>query len=318
MSLGRVTSTQLYTNAQTSMSQLRSRLSTVQSQASTGLAIQKPSDDPAGTAQVLRLRSDIAANTQYGTNISDGLSWLATADSALSRSTDLVRQASDLTIQASNSATSSPTTREAIAVQLEGLKADLLAQANTKYLGRSVFAGTSDAATAFTPAGAYQGVTTADGGAVPVQRRISASESITVSADGGAAFGTPGAGATDGTSVFQAIDRVVSALRSGTYGTDTSSTGPQATVTAGIDALQTSLSRLSSQQAVVGSDYSRVETAKARNLDAATTLEKQRSSVQDVDTTAVLLNLKTQEVAYQTALSVTARVLQPTLMSFLQ
>ena len=318
MSLGRVTSTQLYTNSQQSMSSLRARLSTVQAQASSGLAITKPSDDPAGSAQVLRLRSDLAANTQYGTNIKDGLSWLSTADSALSRSENLVRQASDLTIQAGNAATSSPTSREAIAVQLEGLKADLLAQANTKYLGRSVFAGTSDSATAFASDGSYAGVTTTSGAAVPVERRVGPTETITVSADGAAAFGTPGATGTRGTSVFETIDRVVTALRSGTYDTDTTSTGPQSTITAGVDDLQASLSRLSAQHAVVGSGYSRLETAQAQNADAAASLTKQRSAVQDVDTTSVLLDLKTQELAYQTSLSVTAQVLQPTLMSFLR
>lgn len=315
MNVGRISGAQLFADGQAAMAQLKARLSTVQSQASTGLAIQRPSDDPAGAAQVLRLRSDIAANTQYGTNIADGTSWLAAADAALSRSTDIVRKAGDLVIQASNAGTSSPTIREAIAVQLEGLRADLLSQANTTYLGRSVFAGTSDAATAFAADGSYNGVLQPGGGAVPVQRRISATERVTVSADGAAAFGTPATGATGGTSVFQAIDRVVAALRDGSWST---SGGPQQTVTGGIGALQSSLSRLSAQQAVVGGDYSRLETAKARNTDAATSLEKQRSSVQDVDTTAVLLTLKTQELAYQTSLQVTARVLQPTLMSFLQ
>ena len=39
--------------------------------------------------------------------------------------------------------------------------------------------------------------------------------------------------------------------------------------------------------------------------------------MEDVDLSKVILELKTQEVAYQTALAVTARALQPTLMSFL-
>ncbi len=149
---------------------------------------------------------------------------------------------------------------------------------------------------------------------------MSGTETIRVSADGAAAFGTPApAGSTSpGTSVFETLDRIIGALRSGTYSTDASATGPQAVVTAGIDDLQSSLTRLSTEHAVVGSDYSRLDTARVRNGDLATTLQRQRSDVQDADTAGVLLDLKTQELAYQTALGVTAQVLQPTLMSFLQ
>lgn len=321
--VGRVTSQQLYASSQASISLVKSRLSALQEQASSGLVINRPSDDPTGAATVLRLRSDLAANSQYRTNIQDGLSWLSTADSALSTSESLVRKASDLAIQAANSATTSPAAREAIAVQLEGIKADLLGQANTQYLGRSVFAGTSDAARAFAADGTYSGVVdSTTGAAVPVQRRISATETVTVGVDGAAAFGTPatttGAGTTPDTSVFSTLDAIVGALRSASYGTDTTATGPQATITAGIDGLKSSLTRLAEQHAVVGSAYARLDTAKTRNTDTATTLQQQRSAVQDADTASVLLDLKTQELAYQTALGVTAQVLQPTLMSFLR
>ena len=311
--IGRVTGAQLAYGAQQTMSNSRSRLAVLNAQASSGVAITKPSDDPTGTATALRVRSNIAANAQHSANIADGTAWLATADTALSSSESLLRKANDLTIQAGNSATSSPTSREAIATQLDGIKADLLAQANTKYLGRSVFAGTSDAPNAFASDGTYNGVA---GSAV--QQRISGNETVAVSADGATAFGTPGTGGTPGTSVFLHLDTIITALRSGTYDTDASGTGPKATITAGINELQASLSSMSAAHATVGSNYSRLDAAKAMNTNAATTLETQRSSVEDIDTTRVLLDLKTQELAYQTALQVTANTIQSTLMSFLR
>ena len=42
------------------------------------------------------------------------------------------------------------------------------------------------------------------------------------------------------------------------------------------------------------------------------------AGLEDVDLSKVLLDLKTQDVNYQTAIAVTARVLQPTLMDFLR
>ena len=104
------------------------------------------------------------------------------------------------------------------------------------------------------------------------------------------------------------------ALRSPTYDTD----GSSAAVTAGITALQTSMDALTNVHTVVGTNYSRLDTAKTQNGNDATSLENQRSGIEDIDTTKVLLDLKTQELAYQTALQVTAAAIQPTLMSFLR
>ncbi|MFD1722234.1 flagellar hook-associated protein FlgL [Amnibacterium endophyticum] len=317
--IGRVTSQQLYLNSQTAMAQSKARLSTLQQQSSSGIAVAKASDDPVAAGTILRLQSSIANNSQYASNITDGLGWLSTADSALSTSEDLVRKASDLTIQAANSATSSPEVRSAIAAQLTSLRSELLGQANTQYLGRSVFAGSSDAPAAFSADGTFNGVVQGTTTVLPAaQRRISSTETIPVSGNGAAAFGTPsvaGPPAVAGTSVFESIDRVITALQSPDYDTGTAD---KAAITAGIDDLKSAMSRMTTEHAVIGNAYSRIQDAKTRVGDQSTLLEQQRSDVQDIDTTKVLLDLKTQELAYQTSLAVTAQVLQPTLMSFLR
>lgn len=324
MSVGRVTTTQIWSSSNANIQASKARLAQLTAQASSGLAITKPSDDPVASAATMKVLSQQSATTQYGTNIGDGLGWLSTADSAMSSAETLVRQAKDLAIQAANSGTSSAASREAIASQLEGIRRDLLSTANTQYNGRSIFAGTSDAGAAFDPTTfAYNGptVTTPASGSIPavttavgtVERRIGSgsTDTVTVSSDGLAAFGS------GPTSVFGQIQTVIDALRSSTYSTDTSGTGPQAVVTAGIDTLGTALTNLSTQHAVVGANYARMTSAKAQNATTAATLEIQRSGLQDADTTKTLLDLKTQELAYQTALQVTAQVIQPTLMSFL-
>jgi flagellar hook-associated protein 3 FlgL len=77
------------------------------------------------------------------------------------------------------------------------------------------------------------------------------------------------------------------------------------------------MTALSGQHALVGARYARLEQAKQDNITASTTLESQRSGIEDVDPAKATIDLKSQEVAYQTALAVTGRVIQPTLMSFL-
>lgn len=331
MTIGRVTTSQIWASSNANIQASKARVSQLTAQSSSGLAISKPSDDPAASAAIMKVLNQQSATTQYGTNISDGTTWLSTADSAMTSSENLVRQAKDLAIQAGNSGTATAASREAIATQLEGIRDDLLSQANTQINGRSIFAGTSDASSAFdattTPpyTFTYNGPTTTTGtGATAVttssssvQRRIGsgANDLVTVSADGLAAFGT------GDTSVFAQIQTVINALRDPGYDTDTVSTTtgltPKDTVTAGIDQLGTALTNLSTQHAVVGANYARMTSAKAQNATTATALETQRSGLQDADTTKTLLDLKTQELAYQTALQVTAQVIQPTLMSFL-
>ena len=335
MTVGRITTSQIWANSASSIQAAKARLSKLTDQSSTGLAVSKPSDDPAAAASILRVLSQQSAASRYATNISDGLGWLSTADATLTSSEGLVRQASDLAIQAANSGTSTPAARAGIATQLQGIRDDLLSQANTKYLGRSIFAGASDAANAFdpqtfeyaysTPPTSGSGTPAAASGTAPtpttptpgvsgsVQRRIGsgAGDTVTVSADGAAAFGS------GPDSVFAQLDSVIAALRSEDYDTDDSTTGPKATVSAGIGAIQTALTNLSAQHAIVGANYARMTGAKTQNATTATALETQRAGLQDADTTKTLLDLKTQELTYQTALQVTAQVIQPTLMSFL-
>jgi flagellar hook-associated protein 3 FlgL len=327
MSIGRVTTSQIWASSNSNIQASKARLSQLSAQSSSGLAVSKPSDDPAASAAIMKVLNQQNANTQYATNINDGLTWLSTADSTMTSAENLVRQAKDLAIQAGNSGTASAASRNAIATQLEGIRDDLLSAANTQVNGRSIFAGTSDAAKAFDPTTfAYNGATTTTGtgptavttSSGSVERRIgpASSDTVTVSADGLAAFGS------GSTSVFAQIQGVIDALRDPGYDTDTvnTTTGrtPKDSVTSGIDQIGTALTNLSAQHAVVGANYARMTSAKTQNATTATALETQRSGLQDADTTKTLLELKTQELAYQTALQVTATVLQPTLMSFLR
>src|SRR5581483_6597400 len=53
-------------------------------QIASGQAVNKPSDNPAGAVQILSYNAEIARLGQYQSNMSDGLAWLGSADSALS------------------------------------------------------------------------------------------------------------------------------------------------------------------------------------------------------------------------------------------
>lgn len=290
----RVTSTQLLADSARTMQAAMSRLSTLQQQASSGKRISVPSDDPSGTASSIQVRGQQAAVAQYQRNASDGMGWLATVDGALTDSTALLQQARNLVVQAANSGAMSQAGRDAIASQLQGIRDDLLHEANTQFNGRSVFAGTSDTA-AFDPTTyAWSGTASAS-----VERRIGADATIRVDADGGAAYGT---GAT---SVFASLDTIISDLHSG------------ADVTPGLAAIDQGMQRISSVQVASGSRYAQMERAKDSLSSQSIALESQRSDVEDVDTVQALVSLQSQNLAYQAALQVTAKALPMSLLSFL-
>ncbi|MEB7505617.1 flagellar hook-associated protein FlgL [Arthrobacter koreensis] len=296
----RTSNLMLTRNAQQNLQANMSRLAKLQEQAQTSSAITRPSDDPAGTADALKVRAEMRANTAYKGNITDANSWLSTVDAALTRTTDILTRIKDLALTAST-ATATPANKAAIATEIEGLKKDLLGQANTSFLGRNIFAGNSDAGAAVVenppvpPATAPTYTFNGDGHG-PVTRRIDASTTVRVDASAEEVFGD----------VFAKLDSLVTALRDN---------GDISAHLAGIDA---STQKVITQQTDVGIRHARVLKAEEANLEQSVSLEARRSGIEDLDTAQVILDLKLQELAYQSSLAVTAKVLQPTLMDFLR
>ncbi|ARC55688.1 Flagellar filament 30.7 kDa core protein [Frondihabitans sp. 762G35] len=295
--LGRVTNQTTAMASQRHLQASAARLAQLQDQASSLKAIQKPSDDPLGTGQSLLVRAQQSANAQYSRNADDGVGWLQTTDSALSSTVNVLNRIRDLTVQGANDGAMSPTAKEAIATELVGLKSDLMASANTTFQGRSIFAGNSDAGVAF-QAGTPPTFTGTAGSSV--QRRIADGTTVQVDTDGSAVFGT---GAD---SVFGLVDSIVSDLRSGV------NIGPQL---AGIDSRLTAVRGAWSD---VGVRQSQLERAQDTLKNSSISLENQRSGIEDLDQAKAFLDLQTQQVSYQAALAVTAKVIQPTLMDFLR
>ncbi|MBZ2196844.1 flagellar hook-associated protein FlgL [Occultella gossypii] len=277
-------------NLQASLAQLNK----LTEQATSNTRISRPSDDPSGTAESLRLRGEQRVAQQHARNAQDGHAWLTTVDSAIQAGIDLIGRAQDLTIQGANGATA-PAAREALAMEIDGIREALLVQANATYGGRSVFAGTSDEATAFDPDGTYTGVPGAT-----VQRRIGPGDSVRVDADGAAVFGSgPG-------SVFALMSDIAADLRSG------------ADVGARIDEIDGRRQQMLTELTGVGTRYNRLEVAEVATQERMGGLERRLSDVEDVDMARMIIDLKSAEVAYQGALGVTARVLQNSLLDFLR
>jgi flagellar hook-associated protein 3 FlgL len=284
----------ILSNSQANLQTQLQQLSVLQNESSSGKAITKPSDNPTGIGLSLAIKRQQAANAQYSSNATDATNWLTSVSGALSSSVTSLQSVRSLVV-GTGDATLSATAKASIIAQLQGLKGELMSQANTTYLGRPVFAGNSDG-TAFDPSTyAYNGTP-----GTTVTRQIGDTTSVSVSGDGAATYGT-GAG-----SVFSLIDNIVSGIQAGTD------------VTGDLTAIDSHISAISNQQSVVAASYNQAQTGQAVLTTQAADLTTQRSGIDNVDLTKNLVELSAQQNAYQAALGVTSKALQPTLMSFLQ
>ena len=272
------------------------RLGRLQQQLSSGKVLSRPSDSPTGSVASLRLRSEVHTNEQYERNASDALGWLGTIDKSLTGSLSLLRRARDLTLQGMSSGTAAaPAAREAVAAELRALRENLLGVANTRYLDRPVFGGTTTGTQAYDSAGGYVG------DANPVQRTIADGTQIRVDVDGPTAFGS---GAGD-------LFDILADLASGVLSSPASLGAELGRLDGAVQALQSSL-------ADVGARFNRIEQMKATAEERVLDLKNSLSEVEDVDLPKTIVELQMQEVAYQAALGATARVMQPSLVDFLR
>jgi flagellar hook-associated protein 3 FlgL len=276
------------------LNQSRSRTGRLQEQLATGKVLNRPSDSPTGLVTAMQTRGALARKQTNLRSAQNGMTWLTTADSALQGASSVLRRVRDLTVQGAN-ASVGPTGRENIALEIEALRDGLLEIANTTLLGRQLFAGTSDTAQAFDATGTYQG----DGRAV--QRTVGDGQKITVNVVGSDAFG-------DGpTSVFAALDQLVADLR-----TDPAAVGGHLAV------LDDASDRILTALGDVGARMNRIEGVMDRGVDQETTLRTRLSEAESTDLTDTIMELRLQEVAYESALAATAKVLQPSLLDFLR
>jgi len=296
MAISRMTQSMMLDRSYLTLQTVQGRLAKTQEQLTTGRVLNRPSDSPTGTSSAMRIRATIADETQFQRNAQDGLGWLGQIDSALTSSLDQVRRARDLGVQGVNATNAGAGAREALAVEVEQLRESLIGVANTTYLGRPVFGGLTAGAAAYDPSGAFVGQTG------EVKRTVAKDVKVAVNVDGPAAFGP------DGDNLFDSLDRLATALRAG----NTAEIGNQ------LSALDTAQKRITAVVSDAGTRYNRVERAATAASNAVFDLTTSLSEIEEVDLAKATINLTAQEVAYQAALSATARLVQPSLAEFLR
>jgi flagellar hook-associated protein 3 FlgL len=197
-------------------------------------------------------------------------------------------------VQASNASTDA-NARAGIAAQIDQIRRSLIGVANTQYAGRPIFAGTGSGNIAYDATGQFVGVSSA------VERNIAPGQRIQVNVNGDTVFGPPG------NDVFTTLAQISNAILTN----PSQLTSLQAT-------LATRTTQVQGQLAQVGSQFLRVQNMQSQNTSNGLTMKQNLSSIEDADIAQVMVQLQAQQVAYQAALSATARAIQPSLTDFLK
>tara|TARA_R110002095_G_scaffold111840_1_gene97697 strand:- start:538 stop:1776 length:1239 start_codon:yes stop_codon:yes gene_type:complete len=140
----------------------QTQVSQTQQQISLGKRILTPSDDPAGSVQVLNLNQSISRIEQFQSNIEYAKNRLSLSDGTLQGVTNSLQRVRELAVQGFNS-TNSATDKESIAQEMFQRLDEILALANTKVAnGDYLYAGFKAQTEAFTGSAAsgqfaYQG-----------------------------------------------------------------------------------------------------------------------------------------------------------------
>jgi flagellar hook-associated protein 3 FlgL len=271
------------------------RLQRLQEQISSGRLVNRPSDSPVAAVASMQIRSDRTRTTQYSRNADDGRGWLNSADTALTSSLTSVGRVRELLGQSLSGAIT-PEARQTIAQEVAALRSSVVDLANTRYLGRAVFAGTANTDKAYDAAGTYLG----DNGTV--QRTVAPGAPVQVNTTGPAAFGSgPDA-------LFAVLGDIVTHLQN----------NDDAGLNADLTRLDSATSTVQNALGAVGARYNRVESMQNAAASKIVTLTDQLSANEDIDLPKTIMELQLQQTAYQAALSSTAKVIQPSLLDFLK
>lgn len=127
----RVSTQAFFENSISTLQKLQRELNELQEQVATGRRIQRPSDDPVGSARALNLRESLDSIQQFQRNAGLAESRLRLEEETLTGVTDLLQRTRELTLQAANG-TQTNETRQFIAAELRLGLDQLLALANTR------------------------------------------------------------------------------------------------------------------------------------------------------------------------------------------
>ncbi len=266
----------------------------LQDQITTGKKVNRPSDDPVVAMKGIGYRTALDKVGQYQRNIGEVNSILDSSDDALDQVGSALHRAKELVVQASTG-TTSVEDRKAIESELNQLRQHIQNLANTKVGDKHVFSGTK------TTTPLYDNGYPANDAAFKNSVEIEVFDGITMKAN------------TNAIDLFKDIDQMFADINAAA-----AAGAPSEDYTKFMTTIENNVNSLLTTRADIGARQNRVELMDNRLQAQEVVATKQMSNNEDIDYEQVITQMITQESVHRAALSVGARIIQPTLTDFLR
>lgn len=278
-----------------------------QNQISTGKLYQYASEAPIAAAQSIRYKSKIAQFEQNKSNIEDANELLKVTDTALESYDDILSRISELSTQAANVGTMGKEDRDAIKVEVEQLKKEIISLANTQYNGRYIFSGYKTDTPLLNDDGTYKiDVVTSGDNKEAINYNIGFGSKLQVNTLGPDVFGA--ASETGGKSgIIANIDELISAM---------DNADANAIIDAGTKINQ-SLQISVDARADVGARMNRLTLTQNRVENSMANLEEALSLNDDAEYTETLTKWTSAKSVYQASLATGSKILQMSLIDYI-
>lgn len=299
----RVTQSMLSGNMLHNLNNSYGRMSELQDQLNSGSKINRPSQDPVIAVKSMGYRRDLGKIEQFSRNMNEVNSWLDATDDALSQLEASIHRVHELVVDAAND-TKTAKDREAIAQELEQIHAHMRDLGNTEMAGVYIFSGTNTLSPLFKADGTMDAAL--PGLDNPVEIEVFEGINLKVNANANRIFKT----------VDDAMTKIVNTVK------DPTSTGTEIGSLLGLVNEENNPNSMRStvltEHARIGAMQNRAEIMQDR-LDLREIMVKTRMrDNESVDYSKAITEMVTHESIHQAALSVGARIIQPTLVDFMR
>ena len=301
--IGRMSSDQIHQSGLDVILDAQARLARTQEELASGKRILNPSDDPVASAQIQNIKSELTRIETLQKNISHATSELAMVEDSVANIENLLMRARELAVRGANDSLSAQD-RDIIATEIDGLREQLIAAANTQSTnGDHIYGGFAVTSAPYTDAGVnatfigdtgIKAVNIAPG--LIVETRVVGSE----------LFGQ-GSAANGMLSAFEALSVLSAGLRGNATVAHTSLTHDGTAVTQdaainiAMDALDNNLEEVRSVRTDLGVRMNRVDEQQSLNENFNVRLQDTLSGLEDLDYTKAITEMNLQMVALEAA-----------------
>ncbi|MCM3722477.1 flagellar hook-associated protein FlgL [Solibacillus isronensis] len=290
----RVTQSMLSGNMLRNLSNSYEKMGKLQEQVNTGKKVNRPSDDPVTAMKGINYRAELNNVEQFVRNIGEAHNWLDTTDDTFDKIGSTIQRANELMVQASSD-TNTVDDRKKIDSELQQIREHIQNLANTKIGDRYIFSGTK------TTTPPFDGKNFVDDPAFakPIEIEVFSGIMLPINS-------TP-------IDVFKDIDKMFEDISAAIEG---GATGSE--LAEHISTIDKNMNKLLETRAGIGALQNRVELMDTRLQSQEVIATKRMSENEDIDYEKTITQMITQESIHRAALSVGAKIIQPTLADFLR